>query len=96
MANLTGLTELNFTGIMQGGYKEPLFQLQGVTELVRLDEILEWLDDNSGGGGGITVGGEYDDDVAAGVGGIALNSYYTLSLTNLWGLPQGLVKKRLI
>lgn len=93
MADLSGITELNFTGIMRGGYKEPVFELEGVTELVRLEEILEWLDDNGGSGGGTTIGGEFDDDAAAAAGGIPLNGFYTLSIASGF---HGLVKKRLV
>jgi hypothetical protein len=43
---------------------------------------------------GLPIGDEYDDDMAAASGGIGLNRYYVLTTANIYGLPQGTVKKR--
>lgn len=67
MADLSGITDLNFIGLMRGAYKDPVFGLEGVDELATLVEILEWLGNNVGGGGGGSAGpyDVYDDDAAA-------------------------------
>lgn len=93
MADLSGISELKFIGLMRGAYKDPVFQLEGVDGLASLVEIIEWLDNNGGGGGGGTnIYGEFDDDADAAAGGVPLFGYYTLSVHS--GL-HGLVKKRL-
>ena len=92
MADLSGITDLNFIGLMRGAYKDPVFGLEGVDELATLVEILDWLSDHAGGGGGMTIYGEFDDDVAAAAGGVPLNGFYTLSIASGF---HGLVKKRL-
>lgn len=91
MADLSGITELNFTGLMKGGYKDPIFELEGVDELASLVEILEWLDGNDGGGG-MTIYGEFDDDVDAASGGVPLNGIYVRSAASGFG---GLLARRL-
>ncbi len=93
MADLTGITELNFTGLMRGAYKDPIFQLEGVEGLASLVEIIEWLAGNGGGGGGISIYGEFDDDAAAAAGGVPLNGYYIRTIESGF---EGLVKKRVI
>lgn len=39
--------------------------------------------------------GEYDDDSAAATGGVSVGEYYELSAANIYGLPQGVIKKRI-
>lgn len=92
MADLSGITNLNFIGLMRGAYKDPVFRLDGVDDLASLVEILEWLGNNAGGGGGTVIHGEFDDDAAAAAGGVPLNGYYTLSAKSGY---HGIVKKRL-
>lgn len=38
--------------------------------------------------------GPYDDDTAAGVGGVAIGSAYELSALNPYGMPEGMIKVR--
>jgi hypothetical protein len=45
--------------------------------------------------GWISNQGEYDDDSAAATGGVAVGEFYTLSVDNIYGMPQGLLKKRI-
>lgn len=48
---------------------------------------------------GVTIYGEYDDDAAAASGGVPVGGIYTLSQTNLYGIPVGnggILKKRKI
>lgn len=37
----------------------------------------------------IVVGGEYEDDASAGIGGVSIGDYYRLSQTNSYGIPVG-------
>lgn len=90
MADLSGITELTFTGLMRGGYKDPVFQLEGVEEMASLVEILEWL--ASAGGAGITIYGEYDDDAHAAANGVPVGGYYVRTAASGF---EGLVKKRI-
>ena len=62
------------------------------TDFADTDEMLEFVCQCSG----LPIGEEYDDDTAAGIGGIGLNRYYVLTVANIYGLPQGTVKKRVI
>ncbi len=62
------------------------------TDFADTDEMLEFVCQCSG----LPIGEEYDDDTAAGSGGIGLNRYYVLTVANIYGLPQGTVKKRVI
>lgn len=62
------------------------------TDFADTDEMQEFVCQCSG----LPVGAEYDDDTAAGIGGIGLNRYYVLTVANIYGLPQGTVKKRVI
>ncbi len=94
MADLSGITELNFIGLMKGGYKDPVFELEGVDGLASLVEILEWLDDNDGGGGGSAGPYDvYDDDAAAAAGGVPVGGIYVRSVASGYG---GLLAQRLI
>lgn len=92
MADLSGITELNFIGLMKGGYKDPIFELEGVDELASLVEILEWLGDHGGDGGGAGPYYVYDDDVAAAAGGVPLGGIYVRSAASGFG---GLLAQRL-
>jgi uncharacterized repeat protein (TIGR01451 family) len=40
--------------------------------------------------------GTYDDDADAALGGVAIGQFYELSATNLYGLPDGHVKRRIV
>ena len=73
----------------QGGYAAIY---TSATDFADTDEMREFVCQCSG----LPVGEEYDDDTAAGVGGIGLNRYYVLTVANIYGLPQGTVKKRVI
>lgn len=93
MADLSGITELTFTGLMRGGYKDPIFRLDGVDDLASLVEILEWLSDNLGGGGGSAGPYDvYDDDTAAAAGGVPVGGIYVRSAHSGFG---GLLAQRL-
>ena len=95
MADLSGITDLNFTGLMRGAYKDPVFGLEGVDELATLVEILEWLGNNVGGGGGGSAGpyDVYDDDAAAASGGVPIGGIYVRSAASGF---SGLLAQRLI
>ena len=46
--------------------------------------------------GGLMVAGAYPDDETASLDGVALNEIYELTADNIWGLPEGILKRRKI
>lgn len=55
-----------------------------------VEGIFEWGDIGSS----ITFPGPYDDDTAAGVGGVAIGRAYELSAGNIYGMAEGVIKVR--
>lgn len=45
---------------------------------------------------GLFVEGDYPDDVTAGGGGVMIDEIYELTKDNIWGLPEGMLKRRKI
>lgn len=62
------------------------------TSFSTTDEMQEFVCQCSG----LPIGEEYDDDISAASGGIGMNRYYVLTAANIYGMPQGTVKKRVI
>lgn len=42
----------------------------------------------------VQIKGAYASDEAAAIGGVAVNEWYELTEGNIWGMPEGLAKKR--
>lgn len=46
------------------------------------------------GGNSIIIYGSFDDDTAAGMGGVPLNGLYELTSNNPYGMSEGVIKRR--
>ncbi len=58
--------------------------------VIEIDEDLQ----SGGGGGGITIYGEYKNDVDAGLNGVPIDGYYVAKLGNTMGMSRTIVKRK--
>jgi hypothetical protein len=78
----------------------PVRMTKGIVPLYRMTDqfilVNEWVGrtDIQQGSGGLSVFGEFDSDEDAGTGGVPLESFYLTTVSNIYGMPRGMVKQR--